>query len=102
MAQPIFRRVGLLGVGHIGSSLARALRQHGLAAHIAGHARTQATRDKAVALGLVDSMHEGPAELARGCDLVVICTPVGSYAEIAAAIAPALSAGAIVSDVGSV
>jgi cyclohexadieny/prephenate dehydrogenase len=102
MGEPLFQRVGLIGIGLIGSSLARAMRQHGLAGHIAGHARSQRTRDKAVELGLVDSIHESAAELARGCDLVVVCAPVGAYAEVAAEFGPALSPGAIVTDVGSV
>jgi cyclohexadieny/prephenate dehydrogenase len=102
MGEPLFQRVGLIGIGLIGSSLARAMRQHGLAGHVAGHARSQRTRDKAVELGLVDSIHESAADLARGCDLVVVCVPVGAYAEVAAEFGPALSPGAIVTDVGSV
>ena len=102
MAEPLFARVALIGLGLIGSSLARALRRHGLAGHIAGHARSQRTRDKAVELGLVDSIHDGARAAVAGCDLVVICVPVGAYAELAAEIGPALVPGAIVSDVGSV
>jgi cyclohexadieny/prephenate dehydrogenase len=102
MGEPLFQRVGLIGIGLIGSSLARAMRQHGLAGHIAGHARSRRTRDKAVELGLVDSICQSAAELARGCDLVVVCVPVGAYAETAAEFGPALSPGAIVTDVGSV
>jgi cyclohexadieny/prephenate dehydrogenase len=99
---PLFDRVALIGVGLIGSSLAHALRRHGLAGHIAGHARSRRTRDRVVELGLVDSIHDGAAGAVGGADLVMICVPVGAYAEIAAAIAPALAQGAIVSDVGSV
>ncbi|MFO1060667.1 MAG: prephenate/arogenate dehydrogenase family protein [Dongiaceae bacterium] len=102
MSEPLFRRVGLIGIGLIGSSLARAMRKHGLAGHIAGHARSQSTRDKAVELGLVDSIHDSAADLARGCDLVVVCVPVGAYAEVAAEFGPAVEPGAIVTDVGSV
>ena len=102
MAEPLFARVALLGLGLIGSSLARALRRHGLVGHIAGHARSRRTRDKAVELGLVDSIHDGARGAVGGCDLVIICVPVGAYAELAAEIGPALAPGAIVSDVGSV
>ncbi|MEK7246725.1 MAG: prephenate/arogenate dehydrogenase family protein, partial [Pseudomonadota bacterium] len=65
-------------------------------------ARTQKTLDAAIRLGLADSIFLDPAEAAREADLVMICTPMSAYAEIARAIAPALRAGAIVSDVGSV
>ena len=60
-----------------------------------------ARRHAAKELGLGDSYTADPAEAARGADLVVICTPMGAYAEMAKAIAPALKPGAIVSDVGS-
>jgi len=98
----LFDRVALIGLGLIGSSLARALRAKGLAGHVAGHARTRATLDKAVELGFVDSVHESAAASVAGADLVVVCVPIGAYAEIGAAIAPCLKPGAIVTDVGSV
>jgi cyclohexadieny/prephenate dehydrogenase len=99
---PLFRRVALIGIGLIGSSLARALRRGGLAAHIAGHDRAPRTRDTAVALGLVDSIHDDPAAAVAGADLVVLCTPVGSYADLGVAIGRHLVTGAILTDVGSV
>jgi cyclohexadieny/prephenate dehydrogenase len=99
---PLFGRVALIGIGLIGSSLARAMRQHKLAGHIAGHARSERTRAKAVELGLVDSIHADAAAAAAGADLTVVCTPMGAYAEIGAAIGPHLKAGSILSDVGSV
>jgi cyclohexadieny/prephenate dehydrogenase len=101
-AAPLFDHVALIGLGLIGSSMARAMRRGKLARTIVGHARTEATRRRALELGFVDSVHERAADAAAGADLVVICSPLGAYAEIAAAIAPALKPGAIVSDVGSV
>lgn len=100
--RPLFARVALIGIGLIGSSLARALRRDGLAESLAGCARSEATRAKALELGLVDSVYADPGEAAAGADLVVLCSPVGSYAAVGEAIAPQLSPGAIVSDVGSV
>ncbi|WP_119461446.1 prephenate/arogenate dehydrogenase family protein [Rhodospirillaceae bacterium SYSU D60014] len=99
---PLFRRVALIGIGLIGSSLARAIRRGGLAGHIAGHARSERTREAAVALGLVDSIHADPVAAVAGADLIVLCAPVGAYADLGAAIGPHLEAGAILSDVGSV
>ncbi len=98
----MFERLALIGVGLIGSSLARAVRKHGLVRHVAGCARTAATRKKAKALGFLDSVHADPAKAVRGADLTVICTPLGVYADIAARIGPHLKPGAILSDVGSV
>ena len=99
---PLFTKVALIGVGLIGSSLAHAMRRGGLAAHIAGHARSAETRARAAELGFCDSMHAEAADAARGADLVLLCTPVGALQATAAAIAPVLKPGAIVSDVGSV
>ncbi len=97
-----FARVALIGVGLIGSSIAHAMRRAGLAAHIAGYSRSPESRDAAARLGFCDSLHADPAEAARGADLVVLCLPVGAFAEAAAAIGPVLAPGAIVTDVGSV
>ncbi len=103
MAEKIlFERVALIGIGLIGSSLARVIKRDRLAGHIVASARTQATLDKAIELGIADSVTTDPAEAADGADLVVICAPVGAYAAIAEAIGPRLKPGAIVSDVGSV
>ena len=99
---PRFERVALIGIGLIGSSLARVLRAKGLAGEIIGCARSKATRTTALELGLVDRMEARPDAAVEGADLVLLCTPVGSYGALAETIAPALKPGAIVSDVGSV
>ena len=99
---PLFQRVALIGIGLIGSSLARVIRRDRLAVHIAVTARTQQTLDAAMRLKFADSASLDPAVAARGADLVVVCAPMSTYAEIARTIAPALKPGAIVSDVGSV
>jgi len=98
----MFKRVALLGLGLIGSSIAHAVRRGGLAEHIAGHARSTETRAVAQEIGLADSIHEHAIDAARGADLVILCTPVGAYEALAREIAPVLAAGAILSDVGSV
>ncbi|NQU60248.1 MAG: prephenate/arogenate dehydrogenase family protein [Rhodospirillales bacterium] len=97
----LFERIALIGAGLIGSSLAHVVRRDGLAGHIAVSARTQATLDKIQELGLADSVHLDASEAAQDADLVVLCTPVGVYGDIAKAIAPSLKPGAIVTDVGS-
>ena len=98
---PLFERIALIGVGLIGSSLARVIRRERLAGHIAACARSEATLAKMEELGLADSTSRDPAQAVVGADLVVLGTPLGAYAAIAKAIGPALAPGAIVSDVGS-
>ena len=102
MTTPMFQQVALIGIGLIGSSLSHAMRRKGLAGKITGHARTAATRAKALELGLVDAAFATPAEAAKGADLVILCAPVGACGAIAAEMSAALSPGAIVTDVGSV
>ncbi|HJZ31841.1 MAG TPA: prephenate/arogenate dehydrogenase family protein [Hyphomicrobiaceae bacterium] len=102
MTTDSFERVALIGLGLIGSSLSHAMRRQGLARSIVGHAQSATTRDTALRLGLVTSVYATAAEAVAGADLVILCTPIGAYRELAGAIAPALSPGAIVTDVGSV
>jgi cyclohexadieny/prephenate dehydrogenase len=97
-----FERVAFIGIGLIGSSLARVLRRDGLAGEIVACARNETTRAKALELGLADRVTADAAEAVRGADLVILATPLSAYAAIGAAIAPALRPGAIVTDVGSV
>lgn len=98
----MFEKLALIGVGLIGSSISHAARRAGLVGEIVGCSASQATRAKSEGLGLVSKCYESAAEAVRGADLVILCTPVGVYGEIAAAIGPHLRHGAIVSDVGSV
>jgi cyclohexadieny/prephenate dehydrogenase len=102
VTQPLFDRVALIGIGLVGSSLARVLRRDGLAGEIVACARRQATLDTVTRLALADRVTADPAEAAAGADLVVLSTPLSAYAEIGRRIAPALKPGAVVSDVGSV
>jgi len=97
-----FEKVALIGIGLIGSSLARAMRKKGLAREIVACARSAETRDTAIRLGLADASFEDPRDAVEGADLIFLATPVGAYAAVAERIAPALLPGAIVTDVGSV
>ncbi|MEE8351417.1 MAG: prephenate/arogenate dehydrogenase family protein [Rhodospirillales bacterium] len=97
----LFPRIALIGAGLVGASLAHVVRRDGLARHITINARTQATLDKVVELGLADATSLDAAEAVTDADLIVLCTPVGTYGAIAQAIAPSLKPGAIVTDVGS-
>lgn len=102
MPELLFRRLALIGVGLIGSSLARLCRVRGdIAAEVVATARTATTRQKVLELGLVDKVLDSTTETVVDADCVILCTPVGSCGEIASAIAPALALGAILTDVGS-
>jgi cyclohexadieny/prephenate dehydrogenase len=102
MAEPLFRRLALLGIGLIGSSVARIAAERGdLAREVVANARTQATLDRVLELGIADRVEIDPARAVEGADCVMLCAPVGAYAALAQAIAPHLAPGCVLTDVGS-
>jgi len=98
----MFERLALIGVGLIGSSIARAARAAGVVRSIAATARSGATRRRVAELGIADQVSETNAAAVAGADLVIVCVPVGQCGAVAAEIGAHLKPGAIVSDVGSV
>ena len=98
---PLFGRVTLVGIGLIGSSLARAIAAQGLVGEISIFDASAEARAVAgdLALGTVAATL---AEAVTGADLVILATPIGTYADLGAALAPHLKHGAILTDVGSV
>ena len=101
-AKPIFERLALIGVGLIGSSIARAARAEGVVRSIVATARSGATRRRVAELGIADQVTETNAAAVAGADLVIVCVPVGQCGAVAAEIGAHLKQGATVSDVGSV
>tara|TARA_R110000868_G_scaffold36453_9_gene129410 strand:- start:2161 stop:3126 length:966 start_codon:yes stop_codon:yes gene_type:complete len=102
LQNPVFGRLALIGIGLIGSSIARVARARNLAGQIAIYSRSAETIARAQDLQLGDLYSTDPAEAVRDADCIIICVPVGASTQIAKAIAPHLKPGAIVSDVGSV
>jgi cyclohexadieny/prephenate dehydrogenase len=102
MTDVIFRRLALIGIGLIGASIALAARRGKLVEKIAISSRTAKTLQRAEELKLGDAYFADAADAVKDADCVILCSPVGAYGAIAAAIGPHLKAGAVVSDVGSV
>ncbi|MER8894146.1 prephenate/arogenate dehydrogenase family protein [Mesorhizobium sp. M0676] len=101
MTSPMFEKIALVGIGLIGSSLARIIRREGLARHVAIATRSPTTLARAKELGLGESYTTDAREAVRNADLIIVSVPVGSSGEVAQEIAPALKKGAILTDVGS-
>jgi cyclohexadieny/prephenate dehydrogenase len=97
-----FQRLALIGMGLIGSSIARAARACGAVESIAATARSAATRNRVAELGLADEVADSNAAAVEGADLVIVCVPVGQCGAVAAEIGGHLRPGAVISDVGSV
>jgi cyclohexadieny/prephenate dehydrogenase len=102
MKPPLYDTLALVGVGLIGSSIARAARAHGAVRQIVATARSAQTRKRVAELGIADRVVETNAEAVKDADLVIVCIPVGVCGAVAKEIGPHLKSGATVSDVGSV
>jgi len=94
-------RVTVVGLGLIGSSIARAAKARLPQVTVTGHDASADVREEARTLGLCDTIADDPAASVRGSDLVILAVPVGRMADAAAAIAAGLKPDAIISDVGS-
>lgn len=101
MSTAALPRLALVGLGLIGGSLARALREAGAVASIRGYDRDPEQIRQALALGVIDSAGSDAADAVRGADIAVIAVPVLATAAALQACKPGLSADMIVTDVGS-
>ncbi len=97
----MIKRLCIIGVGLIGGSLARALRDAGAVEEIVGCGRGAPNLERAVALGVIDRYEFDPAAAVAEADVVVVATTLGATRGVLAAIAPALAPHAIITDVGS-
>jgi cyclohexadieny/prephenate dehydrogenase len=103
---PVFRRLVIVGAGLIGSSVARIAHERGrpggdLAAEVIVTDSSPEVLARVAVLGFADGIEADAGRAVQGADCVMLCAPVGAYAGIAAAIAPHLAPGTVVTDVGS-
>lgn len=97
----MINKLVVIGVGLIGGSFALALKRAGLVGEVVGVGRSAENLQRALQLKVIDRACQDAAEAVIGADYVFIATPVGQMAEVMQAIAPHLSANAIVTDGGS-
>jgi cyclohexadieny/prephenate dehydrogenase len=96
-----FARVAVIGLGLIGSSVARAVRQAMPTARLTGHDADPDVRAAALRLDLCDDVADTAGAAVTDADLVILCVPVGAIGAVAAGIAADLPADVVVTDVGS-
>ena len=102
MAEALFRRLCIIGPGLIGGSVARMAKARGdIATTIVANARKPETLARVAERGCADVVEADPARAVAGCDAVMLCIPVGNYAETMRAIAPALEPGCVLTEAGS-
>jgi len=95
-----FSRVTVIGLGLIGSSILRAVRQHMPTVHLTAYDADPAVRARVVELDIADDVTDTPGAAVIDADLVMLCVPVGAIGGAAEAIAQDLPVEAVVSDVG--
>jgi cyclohexadieny/prephenate dehydrogenase len=96
-----FARVTVIGLGLIGSSILRAVREAMPTVHLTGHDGDVAVRETVRGLDLCDDVTDTAGAAVTDADLVILCVPVGAMGDVAESIAAELPADAVVSDVGS-
>ena len=97
----MFNRVAIVGLGLIGGSIGLALRKARAAQQVAGYDMGRGVCERARKIGAIDQAHNSLADAVRGAELVILATPVGAIRALLQDIAPALSPGAVVTDVAS-
>ncbi|GGO95153.1 prephenate/arogenate dehydrogenase family protein [Stakelama pacifica] len=98
---PPFSRVTVIGLGLIGSSIARGVRAHMTGVGLTGYDADPQVRETAKAIGLCDDVADSAGAAVTDADLVILCVPVGAIGDAAREFAEDLPADAVVSDVGS-
>lgn len=91
----------IIGVGLIGGSFARAVRQAGLVKRITGCGRNIENLKKALELGVIDDYSQDIKDAVKSADLIFIATPVGSFQSVLAQIKETMKDGVIITDGGS-
>ena len=102
MTEPLFDKITIVGLGLIGSSIARGVKARGIASTVVGYDLSADVRARARELGFCDAVADSPRAAVAGASLIVLAVPVGATAAVVEAAAPNLETGAIVTETGSV
>ncbi|MBI1300344.1 MAG: prephenate/arogenate dehydrogenase family protein [Alphaproteobacteria bacterium] len=95
-------QITIIGMGLIGSSIARNIMKHNLAGTLVAADINQDVCDKVVELQIADKVTDNFREAVKDADMVILCVPVGAMGAAGKAIGPHLKDGCIVTDAGSV
>jgi len=97
---PLPRRVGIVGLGLMGASLARGLKAADPSIEVAAAETRDDIRARAAADGVADEVHTDPGDWLGDCEVVVLCTPVAAIEALLAPVSCRMGEGAVLSDVG--
>lgn len=93
--------IGLVGLGLIGGSIARALKSRSGRYRIIAWDREQETLKRALSEGIVDMAASSDFAAFKACDMVFLCVPVFSMKTVLERLAPHLKPDCVITDVGS-
>ena len=97
-----FKKITIIGLGLIGSSICLAVKSRGLADEIIGCDLSKIVLETASKLSLADHFFEDPSKAVQGADLVILSVPVGAIPQVGKSILSFLKPGCILTDTGSV
>ena len=97
----MINKITIIGVGLIGGSLARALKERNLAKVVFGYGRDQSRLEEAQKSNVIDAFSTNIKEAIDEANIIVIATPVGTFKDILDQIEPLISSNVIITDVGS-
>ncbi len=96
-----FEKVCIIGLGLIGGSIGLAIKRSNISNQITGYARSNSTLERAIDLGLVDSVRDNLKDAVNNSDLVILATPLSTFRELVEEMSPFLKKGCIITDTGS-
>jgi len=97
----MFKKITIIGMGLIGSSIARAIKSKNLCKILVAHDSSKSVLKKVLKLRITKNIESNLKKSVQNSDLVIICTPLGSYKNIVLSIKNDLSKECILTDVGS-
>ena len=97
----MINKLCIIGVGLIGGSLSRALREQAYCKQVTGCSRDISHLQRAVELGVIDDYDTDIGKAVQGADMIVVAVPLGAMQAVFTAMRPALADNAVITDVGS-
>jgi 3-phosphoshikimate 1-carboxyvinyltransferase len=98
---PIIRRLVVVGLGLIGGSFAKGIRESGLCSEVVGVDLDPQSRELAVQLGVVDRCEADLALACQGADVIQLAVPILAMEKVLAVLATLDLGNAVLTDVGS-
>jgi len=97
----MFKKITIIGLGLIGSSIARAIKKKNLCKNLIAHDKSESVLKTVLKLKIANQIEKNVKKSVENSDLVIICTPLGTYKNIVSNIKNNLKKTCILTDVGS-